>query len=70
MCSGNSARWKIVYVQWVSAIAVYMYALLAWGIFGVPDWLLLTGGLASAVVLLFLITSRASKKVLAEGNGS
>lgn len=69
--SANDARWKIVYVQWVSAIGVYMYALGAWGIFGGPDWLLFTGGLTSGVVLVVLITtSRASYKVLAEGNGS
>jgi hypothetical protein len=55
----------------MSAIAVYMYALFAWFLFGAPDWLLLTAGLASGVVLLVLITSsRDSYKVLAERNGS
>jgi hypothetical protein len=69
--SANDARWKIVYVQWVSAIAIYMYALLAWGFFGAPDWLLIAGGFGSGVVLLILITTnRHSYKVQAERNAS
>lgn len=69
--SATEARWKIVYVQWVSAIAVYMYALSAWVFFGAPDWLLIAGGLGSGVVLLVLIaTSRHSYKGQAERSAS